>query len=288
MQKSAAPRALRRALIALEQHRAAGWPQPSLVIRLALGDAVTGLPAVVAQLLKLSLDPALSSLFSIQLQVHAQPDGVALALGCGEVWVSWEPPKDLEAWLLGDALSALLPSGLVPMVERLKARELIAYQAEHDPLTSALNRRAFERRLAEQLAQDKVFAIALIDVDGFKVLNDHLGHAEGERRLRVVAQRLSAGLGQDGVLARYGGDEFVLLLRVWGDVQRERLITLCRQLAHDEGISLSVGLALRALGPQDDLSAQALMLEADARLYEAKRRGRAQVVFEDGQAVSFV
>lgn len=486
VQKSAAPRALWRALIALEQHRAAESAQPSLVIRLALGDAVTRLPDVVAQLLKLSLDPALSSLFSIALHPHAQPSEVALALGYGEAWVSWEPPKGLEPWLLGDALGVLLPSGLLPMVEhlafsvavhetlrlimnhmlstelveeifslllcgltsghglgfnravlflwdplsgcfrghramgpddqaqahqiweqleldelsieallkqsqpaagqpraglkleasaralklvledplleralqprasalytrdgaqrsaldvldpasqfvlapvgaalglifadnrynqapidadhldhlsffldqsaliweRLKARELIAYQAEHDPLTGALNRRAFERRLAEHLAQTDAFAIALIDVDRFKVVNDHLGHAEGDRRLRVVAQQLSAGFGQGGVLARYGGDEFVLLLSHWDDAQREQLIALCTQLARDEAISLSVGLSYHAASsdPQTSLTAQGLMLEADARLYEAKRRGRGQVVFDDGQAVSF-
>lgn len=149
-----------------------------------------------------------------------------------------------------------------------------------DPLTGLANRQAFEAALHAATAQPRQpLAVLLVDLDGFRPVNDTLGHACGDDLLRQAACRLSSLLGPDDQLARIGADEFVL--RMQGDVTRA--VTLAERLVAHLGhpftlagrpftLSASVGIALHP----DDGGAGQLIGHADAAMGAAKRAGGAQ------------
>jgi diguanylate cyclase (GGDEF)-like protein/PAS domain S-box-containing protein len=156
--------------------------------------------------------------------------------------------------------------------------------ANHDPLTGLPNRRLFFARTHGALARARrigqPLALLFIDLDGFKPVNDRLGHDAGDQVLRVTAERLTGCLRASDLVARIGGDEFTVLLEGAGsvaDVERiaDKLIhavsaeiTLGRQ-------TLSVGASIGiALFPQDADDAQDLLKAADDALYRAKHAGR--------------
>src|SRR5205814_4236208 len=99
------------------------------------------------------------------------------------------------------------------ITERIKAEQQIAHMALFDTLTDLPNRFQFQRKLAETLetAEHSVFAVLFLDLDGFKNVNDTLGHPDGDELLRQVAARLRHCVGGQGVVGRLGGDEFAIL-----------------------------------------------------------------------------
>ena len=158
-------------------------------------------------------------------------------------------------------------------------------QAAHDELTRVLNRREFDRRLNEEWQRAVRFgrplSLVTMDLNRFKQINDTFGHPVGDEVLRHVAQLLSGQIRQVDCLARYGGDEFALLL-VETDLSSARAVaarlqalvaaTPCRieskQLLVDVGISAGV-----AAWPDSAEKLPALLAAADADLYESKRLG---------------
>jgi len=155
--------------------------------------------------------------------------------------------------------------------ERLAAREL----ASRDALTGLGNRFAFEQAIAGRLREGRPFALFCLDLDGFKAVNDSLGHAAGDAVLRGVAARLARLLAADDAAFRIGGDEFALLLDS-GDRNLQRLarkIALSLDETYRIGpdtiarIGVSIGVAQ---APDEATSADALMMLADAALYQAK------------------
>ena len=97
-----------------------------------------------------------------------------------------------------------------------QAAQQLAHAAEHDVLTGLPNRAYFERSVDDAIAAlgpDRSLAILFVDLDNFKLINDSLGHGAGDRLLVLVAQRLRGALDPADVVARFGGDEFVILLR---------------------------------------------------------------------------
>ncbi|WP_300681151.1 bifunctional diguanylate cyclase/phosphodiesterase [Nocardioides sp.] len=153
----------------------------------------------------------------------------------------------------------------------------VANQAEVDPLTALLNRRGFDRRLDDDLARFRrdggPLALVVLDVDYFKAINDDGGHARGDRLLTACARAWERVLPEAAALARYGGDEFALLLPGWSLGRAADLADDLRALA-PYGITVSSGVA-SALARD---SGSMLVSRADVALYEAKSTGRDRTV----------
>jgi diguanylate cyclase (GGDEF)-like protein len=142
--------------------------------------------------------------------------------------------------------------------------------ALHDPLTGVANRRALESRLDQRYQSGNSTLLAYLDLDGFKSINDTLGHAAGDQVLAIVADRLRSALRPEDVVARVGGDEFVLLLASATPVEalRARLDTLLREPMrvgdHKVTISASIGFST-GVGDPD-----ALLHDADTDMLARK------------------
>ncbi len=176
------------------------------------------------------------------------------------------------------------------ITERLRLEEELTRLAFHDDLTGLPNRLLFRDRVEQALtrasrANDRV-AVLLIDLDGFKEVNDSLGHDAGDELLRQMASRLGELAGPRDTLARLGGDEFVLLLERAAETQAiavaESMLAVIRRPLHIEGrdfaLSASVGIAMQA--PRTGNTAT-LIRHADLAMYAAKAAGRGRFeVFE--------
>ncbi len=165
-------------------------------------------------------------------------------------------------------------------LERLNAD--LTEQTRTDPLTGLPNRRAFAVALAAAIEKSRgggePFAVAVLDVDHFKTVNDLHGHDEGDRVLAALADLLRAQFAGRGMAARYGGEEFVILIPASRLDEARLHCEYVRQsvglLATGLPISVSIGLTAFQIGdtPED------IFKRADAALYEAKRGGRDRVV----------
>ena len=160
--------------------------------------------------------------------------------------------------------------------------------ADTDPLTGLANRRALERRLADDLRRARRYSfpvsLVLIDLDGLKVINDTQGHAAGDAAIRQVAAAISVTLREPDFGARWGGDEFAVVMPNTGALaahrSAERLRTYVADGNNPHGrVAVSVGIA--TFDPTRDATAGAtverLSKSADAALYAAKRAGRNRV-----------
>jgi diguanylate cyclase (GGDEF)-like protein len=153
--------------------------------------------------------------------------------------------------------------------------EEMQFLAEHDPLTRLLNRRAFNERLAAEVARSTRYghplSLVLCDLNGFKALNDSYGHAAGDAALERVGGLLLAAIRTIDDAFRIGGDEFALLLpETSADDAKNVVDRVSSELAHDpatEGLSASFGVAV---SPTDGSNPEALFRSADAAMYDAK------------------
>jgi diguanylate cyclase (GGDEF)-like protein len=152
--------------------------------------------------------------------------------------------------------------------------------AGHDPLTGLPNRRAFDlhSRAAVQLhaAQAQRLCLMFIDLDGFKAVNDRIGHAAGDELLNLIGERLRQALRRDDFVSRHGGDEFLCLLpRLSGEPQalglaRQLIASIarpCQLGAYSVAVQASIGLALY---PRDGRTVEQLLDNADAAMRRAK------------------
>ena len=169
-----------------------------------------------------------------------------------------------------------------------KQAAVLRSQAMRDGLTGLLNRVTIERRLAETLRatdERRECAVALLDVDHFKLINDRHGHLRGDQVLRDTARRLAGGLGPNDAAGRYGGEEFIVVLDDRDGCAAERLLALHERIRGEcfligetpERVTVSIGLAW--LRSDDDW--ESLVERADKALYVAKRSGRDRIVEEE-------
>lgn len=170
------------------------------------------------------------------------------------------------------------------------ARQKLLDVANTDPLTELYNRRAFLNAINRRIREgDKGFVLALIDLDGFKPVNDIYGHAAGDEVLRCVAKRLKSAIGEDGIAARIGGDEFGFLLKgsiktsAVRKISQAAVDTIGRPITLSEGplvnISACCGMARQ---DSDTQKANILLERADQALYQSKRSGRGTIsVYDD-------
>ncbi|MGI4978659.1 MAG: sensor domain-containing phosphodiesterase [Janthinobacterium lividum] len=159
----------------------------------------------------------------------------------------------------------------------------ISHMALHDGLTGLANRAMFQERMQQELARvgrGAQLAVLCVDLDDFKAINDRHGHAEGDRLLRQVAERLGACLRETDVVARFGSDEFVVIQTALD--QPENAAALARRIIEVVGRPYELGGRAVAVGatvgvsvaPQDGSSAERLFQSADMALSRAKAEGR--------------
>jgi diguanylate cyclase (GGDEF)-like protein len=170
------------------------------------------------------------------------------------------------------------------------ANQLLAFEATHDLLTCIANRRRIISELATELTgvgPDRAIDVMFLDLDGFKEVNDTFGHAVGDELLVAAATRITALVGDEDLVGRQGGDEFIVLLRgrspdearAIADQVRVALETSFRLGEHLVSVSASIGL-VRC--DRADVAADDVLREADVALYRAKELGRNCVVVHRG------
>jgi diguanylate cyclase (GGDEF)-like protein/PAS domain S-box-containing protein len=196
-------------------------------------------------------------------------------------------------------VSGLLCSG-VDVTERREAERQVAFLAYHDGLTGLPNRALLEEHLAKALARARrdgdAVGLIYVDLDGFKLVNDSLGHASGDEVLREAAERLAMTTRASDLLARQGGDEFLLLL---GDVARDkdpadvavaaskRILDALSEPFHVAGAEFQLGASIGiALYPRDAHDPDGLLQSADSAMYRAKRAGRGGFAFSQPEGAS--
>jgi len=182
----------------------------------------------------------------------------------------------------GDPLTSHLTGTVQDITERKQAEERLREQARTDPLTGLLNRDAILGELERWLDDPALGAVAVlyIDLDRFKVVNDVLGHAAGDALLVTAARRIADAVDQQGLIARFGGDEFLVICTIGDDPARPGRIADAILDAFGDSfrfdkeeftITASIGIAQ---SPQDGVAVQALVQNADAAMYDSKRRIR--------------
>jgi diguanylate cyclase (GGDEF)-like protein/PAS domain S-box-containing protein len=196
------------------------------------------------------------------------------------------------AWVLANAILRPEANGafeelegtVIDITQRKNAERQIVYQAYHDALTGLPNRMLFYDRLSQSLSlarrDQRGLAVLFLDLDQFKLVNDTLGHAAGDRLLVEIAHRLQHAVRESDTVARVGGDEFTLLLRQieeGADAARaaQKVLDAVARPIEIDGqrfyLTTSIGISLF---PADGEDAEALLANADIAMYRAKELGR--------------
>ncbi len=194
-----------------------------------------------------------------------------------------------DEWLFCQTAAKMAANALFGLAEKQRLEEhnaQLANQAAHDPLTGLLNQRSLTIRLEQAYATAERYgrplSYLMLDLDQFKQINDTFGHEGGDQALQRVAQAILQAMRKSDVAARYGGDEFAILLPdtdAYGAfVEAERIRRAVERIRLDppQALSVSVGTATYP-GPSTQ-SKKELMLQADQALYAAKTTGRNRTV----------
>jgi diguanylate cyclase (GGDEF)-like protein/PAS domain S-box-containing protein len=185
---------------------------------------------------------------------------------------------------------------LADAIERHAADQALRYRVLHDSLTGLPNRLSFVDALGESLDKAAVsgspVGILFLDLDHFKLINDSLGHHAGDALLRAVAPRLRSHLRPGDIVARFGGDEFGILIDRLAD-EGEALAIADRVASAftqpfsldgvDHFVSASIGVAVSRASEERTVNAELLIRDADAAMYRAKEGGRARCVLFDAE-----
>ncbi len=210
-------------------------------------------------------------------------------------WVSARATSVVD----GDGRPAGRVGTLEDITERVETERRLAHQATHDPLTGLPNRALLLDRLGMALARARRHhrrtAVLFADLDHFKVVNDSLGHSLGDRLLVEVAERLTEALRPQDTVARFGGDEFVVLCEDLHDQHdaaaiAERIIDAISGPFGFAETEVYIGASIGIAFPDDvDVEPETFIRDADAAMYQAKERGRGRwVVFDNAMRANAV
>jgi len=188
----------------------------------------------------------------------------------------------------------------VPMFDERKLKEILLFAdditshkvdnsnlqeiAYHDALTGVLNRVGFDQQLDALIESQQTFAVMFLDLDFFKKVNDTYGHYYGDQVLQHVAKRASSHIGSDDIIARYGGDEFILIINNTYELDIKNLAqkvidSIAQQYTiEDKVIKIGVSIGI-AHYPQDSRNKEELIAQADQAMYHSKNEGRNQLTF---------
>jgi diguanylate cyclase (GGDEF)-like protein len=192
---------------------------------------------------------------------------------------------DREELVVGEALAVLFEP-----LQRALAYEDVFRQAKSDTLTGLANRRVFEERLGPLMDSARrhghPLTLVSMDLDHFKQINDHLGHAAGDEVLKKVAATFAARVRSADILVRLGGDEFMLILpdtdHASARILAERLCRAVDELAIYSTADLKLGVSIGLSQWQPGMTEEEWLDKVDGLLYKAKGRGRNQVYDEGG------
>jgi len=190
---------------------------------------------------------------------------------------------------LESAEGTLVTTAIRDISERKKAEAQMIHWAQHDVLTGLPNRLLLNDRIDQAIVSaqrhGKQVAVLFLDLDGFKYINDSLGHSIGDRLLQSIAKRLEGCVRASDTVSRQGGDEFVVLLSEeerWGDaaIVAGRMLQSVAEAhpvdRHDLHVTASIGLSVY---PDDGMDAETLIKNADTAMYHAKENGRQSYQF---------
>jgi diguanylate cyclase (GGDEF)-like protein len=283
-----------KSLEVFDQAKPIGWRRlVALAVLLAAVGAVAFLAHVVAGGLDLELLYFMIVLSAALLLPRAVVLALALAVAVVSAGLSGTRGVTLGVSLVSHALiygyAALLT------VRWEQERQRLLRMSRVDDLTGLFNLRALREQLPAWLGPavrtQRNMAIVMLDVDGFKAVNDHLGHQSGNEVLRDVANVLRISIRVGDSVFRFGGDEFVILLSDTDAAGARVVAERIQKTYHDmhqtlpaSGLSVSLSIGV-AVFPRDGATPQALLARADEALYQAKRRGHGQVV-EYGEPTS--
>ncbi|RDE24433.1 EAL domain-containing protein [Motiliproteus coralliicola] len=213
----------------------------------------------------------------------------------GEIWNKRKDGTLFPEWLSISAIKGAngdieeYVAVFTDITQHKENEEQIRYQANYDALTGLPNRTLLSDRLKQAIASAKreqwMLGILFLDLDHFKVVNDTFGHAVGDELLQLVAARIKACLRESDTIARFGGDEFVILLQ---DIAETDSVAQVATYIIDQitrgfslnGREISIGASIGiTIYPDDAANADTLLQNADMAMYQAKERGRSTYQF---------
>ncbi len=194
----------------------------------------------------------------------------------------------VDSWYSGETLLFLytilgtlvsLGAGVLSYLRQIRLQTFM-HRSHTDSLTGLLNKRELLVQLQNELKGGKPFALALLDIDNFKQLNDTHGHLIGDKALLTLVSKLKEHLRRDDLIGRFGGDEFIIILR--GCTQYETCVRMHESISHISvplndcslAFALSMGVAF---SPDDGITSEGLLEAADKRLYQAKSEGKGRI-----------
>lgn len=269
--------------------RVPGDPGWISIIEVDTAEMFAELEAIRTRLITVFIAAGLSFLLVVVVAVRGfvrrlgRVSDLAAAVAGGDLTVRIDDKRGDELGRLSSAFDEMAHALSIDIARREQIEEQLAYQATHDALTGLPNRSQLVEQLDRMLSdKDEVVSCLFVDLDGFKAVNDRLGHGAGDELLIRVGERLKDVLRPNDFLARLGGDEFVVILRGLGPVAAEQLagrtvaaLELPFAIADEEvSISASIGVAAAS----DDHTTERLIKEADIGMYRAKAKGRGRAV----------